>query len=272
MANKFSLHIGLNTVDPQKYKSKYRVLRNAENDTTYYQSIAAGKGFDTTILLGKDATSDNLLSATKQLSKKLKSGDLFFLTYSGHGSRVKDLNNDEPDGYDEVLVLFDRLFIDDEFQNCWRLFPDNSKIFFVSDSCYNGTVSRFLNMDKNLRDSPSSNLFRGIAKSEAEADFNNHLGFYSSIKLLPENTKITCPLIHISACKDNQLADDGGSVMKNGMFTTKFREIYADGKFKGSYRSFFSALLSLMPAYQTPNWDTEAGADAALFEQNVLLE
>lgn len=273
MANKFSLHIGLNAVDQSKYKGKYRVLRNAENDTTYYHSIAKNKNFQTTLLIGRDATSDNLLLNIKKLAAKLNPGDLFFLTYSGHGSRVKDLNGDESDGYDEALVLYDRLFIDDEFQNCWSLFPSDSKVFFVNDSCYNGTVSRFLSLNKGFMDSVwPEHLFRGIDESETEIDFEQNRGFYSSIKIASENSKAPCSIIHISACQDNQLADDGSSIMKNGFFTTKFKEVYADGKFDGSYKSFFNTILPLMPPYQTPNWDTEAGAEVIAFEQSNLLE
>jgi hypothetical protein len=89
--------------------------------------------------VGKDATSNNLLDNLKDYSNRLQSGDFCFISYSGHGTRVKDLNGDETDGFDEALVLYDKLFIDDEFQLCWAKFNQGFKIFFINDSCYNGT-------------------------------------------------------------------------------------------------------------------------------------
>lgn len=273
MPQKYSIHIGLNAVDPFNYTGKYPALRNAENDTRFYQSIAEQKGFATTMLIGKGATSDNLLTAIKTIAGKMNPGDLFFLSYSGHGTRVKDLNGDEPSGYDQVLVLYDRLFIDDEFQNCWILFPEQSKVFFVNDSCYNGTVSRFLLENRSfVKSTLPGHVFRGIDASESNPDFQKHIAFYSSIKLPPENEVVRCPIIHIAACQDNQLADDGNQAMNNGFFTSTFRDIFDNGQFQGSYRSFFNAILPKMPPYQTPVWDVAAGADTSEFERIALLE
>jgi hypothetical protein len=36
------------------------------------------------------------------VAAELLPGDIFLLTYSGHGGQLPDLNNDEPDNIDEL--------------------------------------------------------------------------------------------------------------------------------------------------------------------------
>jgi hypothetical protein len=272
MPTGLSLHVGLNTVDSSKYKGEYQPLRNAENDTRFYYELANQNKYSSVNLTGKDATSINLLDCLKDYSNRLVSGDLCFISYSGHGTRVKDLNNDEEDGYDEALVLYDRLFIDDEFQLSWAKFKAGVKIFFINDSCYNGTVSRFIDLNKRAIDVIySDHVLRGIDSSQASIDFDNNIGYFKSIKLGSLGQKASCSIIHIGACQDNQLADDGSTTETNGKFTSAIKDILVKSSFTGSYRSFFDKIKLKMPPWQTPNWDTEAGKSDLDFENSQLL-
>lgn len=271
MAKGCSLHIGLNTIDTGKYRGEYRQLRNAENDATYYYELAGQKGFAATILNGKDATSENLLNKLGEYAGSLVAGDLLFLSYSGHGTRVIDLNGDEPDGYDEVLVLYDRLFIDDEFQLCWPRFKPGVKIFFINDSCYNGTVSRVFDLhEKAVETIYPGHILRGIDLSESNIDLEENKAFYESIKLDNPGQRAACSIIHIGACQDNQLADDGSGTDANGKFTATVKTILDAGT-DYSYKSLFNQLMQNMPPWQTPCWDTDAGAVDELFEKSGIL-
>jgi hypothetical protein len=176
--------------------------------------MAVRNHFDAIRLVGKDATSNNLLDTLKKYASRSNSGDSLFISYSGHGTRVKDLNKDEDDGYDEALVLYDRLFIDDEFQLCWTKFRQGVKIFFVNDSCYNGTVSRLIQLHKKMTESIYPNhILRGIDTSQSSIDFQENISFYKNIKLGSDDkvVKALCSVIHLAACQDNQLADDGAT-------------------------------------------------------------
>lgn len=271
MAKGISLHLGLNTVDPEKYKGEYRQLRNAENDSLYYYGLAKQRGFDATILNGKEATADNLLARLAEYAGNLNPGDLFFLSYSGHGTRVMDVNGDEPDGYDEVLVLYDRLFIDDEFQLYWPRFEPGVKIFFINDSCYNGTVSRAFDLhEKVLATIYPGHIVRGIDLGQSNIDFQNNLPFYENIRLNNPDQKASCPIIHIGACQDNQLADDGSGTDTNGKFTSVVKSLLTTDT-DLSYKSFFKKLMLNMPPWQTPCWDTEAGTIDEKFEGAPLI-
>ena len=273
MAQGLSLHIGLNSIDVNKYKGTYQTLRNAENDTNFYFDLAVKNNFSAVKLIGKEATSNNLLDNLKDFSARLQSGDFCFISYSGHGTRVKDLNGDETDGYDEVLVLYDRLFIDDEFQLCWTKFKQGVKIFFINDSCYNGTVTRFLEINEKASAVIwPDHILRGIDSRNADIDFENNISYFKSIKLGSSTDKALCTIIHIGACQDNQLADDGSTADINGKFTSTVRETLITNNFQGSYKAFFDTVKNKMPPWQTPNWYTEAGQYDADFEKSIFLQ
>ena len=54
-----------------------------------------------------DPTMENMLQAYRDVVSKAEKGDSIFLHYSGHGSKIKDDDGDDDDGYDEVLVPLD---------------------------------------------------------------------------------------------------------------------------------------------------------------------
>jgi len=263
MGNKYSLHFGINSIDKSVYKGQYRDLKNAENDARTYFSIAQNQGFNSEIFTGPQVISNTLVGKLESLAGKMNRGDLLFLTYSGHGTKAKDLNGDEVDKKDEILVLYDRLFIDDEFPICWNRFQPGVKIFFVNDSCFNGTVSRF--MARKL----GQQLHRGIEEASADPDFQRNLDFYRSIPkpLAPA----ACSVIHMGSCQDNQLASDGYPGASNGVFTGKFLQLYDRGNYNDSYMVFFSELKSAMPITQVPTWDTGAGENDPGFENSKLF-
>lgn len=54
-----------------------------------------------------DPTHDAIVQAYKDVVAKAEPGDSIFLHYSGHGSKMRDDDNEEADGYDEALVPLD---------------------------------------------------------------------------------------------------------------------------------------------------------------------
>ncbi|MFO0869766.1 MAG: caspase family protein [Pirellulales bacterium] len=91
-------------------------------------------------LKNADATRSNVRRWIETAADRLRSGDLFCVTYSGHGTRIRDTNGDEAD--DECWCLFDGLFLDDELGALWTRFREGVRIVVVSDSCHSGTILR----------------------------------------------------------------------------------------------------------------------------------
>ena len=258
MGQKFGLHFGLNTVSDSLSKN-FKKLKNAENDAVAYNKICEDLGIETKCYLRENANSSNFISELLSLSKKANNGDFIFLTFSGHGSFVEDVNGDEEDGYDEILVFYDRLVIDDEIFVQFSRFESGVKIFFVTDSCHSGSVSRILKMtnSNSINKNDEEYIVRGIDSEITEEIFRSN-DIYRLIKnnINEKAIEVHSSIIHISACQDNQTAWDGNVVMKNGGFTSIFLEVWNNSTFTGSYKRFFHNILNQMPPYQTPNYLT----------------
>lgn len=134
-----SLHIGLNRISPTVYGSENQ-LRGCINDAISMNTLASGLGYVGTVLTDEEATLGALESITAAVAGQLLAGDIFLLTYSGHGSQVIDLNGDEADGLDESWCLYDGKILDDDLHKIWGRFRPGVRIIVVSDCCHSGTL------------------------------------------------------------------------------------------------------------------------------------
>lgn len=142
-----SLHIGLNNVNTQAYQSQGFIvpqLAGCINDATQMQLLASHQDFTTQLLTDDQATSSEVIRLISSYGRELEAGDIFLLTFSGHGGQVDDVNGDEDDGQDETWVLHDRMLIDDELFQLFSQFAPGVRIFMLSDSCHSGTVARMV--------------------------------------------------------------------------------------------------------------------------------
>lgn len=146
-------------------------------------------------------TRSNILSNLIELVIKAYRGQItkLIVHYSGHGYFVEDKNNDEKDGYDEVLCPVDymtRGFITDDTLNyIFRIIPSTCEVFALIDSCNSGTA-----LDIKYR----------------------HV--YGDEHVEIETTKnMKCPIVMISGCKDDQTSADAYMAGKyNGAMTKAF--------------------------------------------------
>lgn len=110
-----------------------------------------------------------------------------FLSYSGHGYHIVDVNNDEDDAKDEVLCPIDYdtsgYIVDDDIklQLIDRL-PENTKIFILIDSCHSGTV--------------------------CDLKYNYLIDRRLSYKTYDRFYDTKCDVVMISGCRDNQTSAD----------------------------------------------------------------
>ncbi|MET1044169.1 MAG: caspase family protein [Microbacteriaceae bacterium] len=139
-----SLHIGLNNVDPGAYSFHVPVLAGCINDANDMQDLARGQGFRVRQLLDAAATSTAVIDGIRSAASQLRAGDIFLLTYSGHGSQVPDVEED--DQRSETWVLWDRQLIDNELYALWGQFAPDVRVVVISDSCHSGTVTRSLEL------------------------------------------------------------------------------------------------------------------------------
>jgi metacaspase-1 len=262
-AKGISLHIGLNKVNPSHYNGWDGELIACEADAIDMAALADDIGYTTKIIFTKDATRKAVIKEISDISKKLKSGDIFFLTYSGHGGQLPDRNGDERDFEDETWVLFDGQIVDDELYTLYSKFSEGVRIVVLSDSCHSGSVTKTRYYERSSISGILSNpkRFRAMPASIAFRTYQANKAFYDKIlkdQSIKENNpdsknykatlKATVRLI--SGCQDNQLSSDGDF---NGLFTGTLLEVWRSGNFRGSYRQLRKEIGRLMPPDQTPN-------------------
>ena len=117
-----SLHIGLNHVDPNAYNGWDGELFGCINDANSMKAIADSLKYTSMILTDSQASSWRVIQEIASASQALQTGDIYLITYSGHGGQVHDSNSDEEDAMDETWVLWDREVIDDELASLYS--PD----------------------------------------------------------------------------------------------------------------------------------------------------
>ena len=153
-----ALALGLNSVDPSHYSGWEGKLNACEFDANLMESIANSRGFSqVTKLLTKKATRGNFFNELNKAAEQLKSGDLFVLSYSGHGGQLPDRDGDEVDNLDETWCLYDSQIIDDEMNKAWTQFKKGVRILVFSDSCHSGTVTK-------------STFYKGLSKLYTYSD------------------------------------------------------------------------------------------------------
>lgn len=270
-----SLHIGLNSVSAAAYEGWDGPLAACEFDANDMAALARTRGMKPSVLLTKKATRAAVLSGMRSAAKALKAGDLFFLSYSGHGGQVPDTNHDEPDKKDETWCLYDGQLVDDELYLELSRFAAGVRVLVLSDSCHSGSVTR----ERNPPPPPPGQRPKLMPIAVGLRVYGAHKAFYD--KLQAEVAKaagkpvadpdaalaqvaLTGPaaqavalvgafkpaVLLISGCQDNQTSMDGEH---NGAFTEQLLKVWNQGAFSGNYASLHARIRAAMPASQSPN-------------------
>ena len=280
-----SLHIGINYLDKKGYPCEPPIpsipdgwdgwLDSCEADATDLEQLASSAGFETSILLSPEATSENVSRELKRAADTLGAGDIFLLTYAGHGGQVPDRSRDEDDRLDETWCLHDRQFLDDELYALFAGFGDGVRILILSDSCHSGTVSRSGPRSGPLRAARKATTARCMPPESVRPLYIARRKEYDQIqedtpKVQPGDVKASIRLL--AACQDNQEANSGPF---NGFFTRAVLDVWNDGKFEGNYDDFFDAVTKELDAVTGDSQKRAAGEnvdESALQTPNQFLE
>ncbi len=281
-----SLHIGLNFVDPGHYNGWDGELNACEYDLRDMAALAKSAGFDTTTLIRQQATRANVLSAFGDAAAALRAGDIFLVTYSGHGGQLPDYSGDEVDAIDETWCLFDGQLIDDELFECWQKFAEGVRIFVISDSCHSGSVFR---KARGLKLEPSTvtdtdgqdwgEKPRAMPAAVGAETYRNNRAQYDGLQDelyqrgwkkpgMERTVPVDASVRLFSGCRDDQYSFDG---VANGHFTERLLRVWRGGRFDGDYEAFHDAIVSQMRADQTSQHSRLGKADPAYDGQNPFI-
>lgn len=276
-----SLHVGLNTIDPGHYGTDGALVA-CEADAEDMASVARAAGFrELALLKSPDATRGAVIEAIEDAAARLKAGDVFLFTYAGHGSQMPDFNRDEEnnDGLDETMCLFDAMLVDDELYHLWGKFHEDVRVLVVSDSCHSGSNIRVARAAAAAAaaaaaepDRPAARLLDPIA---ANRTLRQNRAFYSELQrrtramnegqLVRELSQpLRCSVLLLSGCQDDQVSLDG---VANGRFTQELLSVWGEGAFDGDYARFHGAIRDGMPRTQRPNFYTVGQRNPAFLGQ-----
>ena len=150
-------------------------------------------------------------------------GDIIYVHYSGHGSFVPDLNNEEIDGYDECLYLIDGPLIDDETGALFLMKPEDVFLIVGMDCCYSGTNTRDMDLSRFMPPKKSTPAHQRIKRA------------------IPFNLDY----ILMSACAENETSADA---LINGIWQGAFTFYAFNSLSRGlTYRKWFEQLRLRLP-------------------------
>jgi hypothetical protein len=268
-----ALAIGLNSVDPKHYGGWSGELNACEADSNDMTDIAKSQGFETTNLLTRDAIRKKVIGEIRNAAQKLKKGDIFMLSYSGHGGQLPDRNQEEADATDETWCLYDRQLVDDELYSMFGEFAQGVRILVFSDSCHSGTVTKAAYFQEQM-DVRTTNMdvaetkYRFMPLDMVIHTYRLNREFYDKIlkreDLKDAEDKVKAPVLLISGCQDNQYSADGAF---NGLFTSQLLTVWKEGLFRGGYKKFHKQIVGRMPPDQTPNYYIVGEKDAKFERQ-----
>ena len=183
-ARGYSLHVGLNLVDPASYEGWDGELTACEFDAEDMANLSATVGYEAKVLKTAEATREAVIGEIKATAARMNPGDIFFLTYSGHGSQVPDFSGDErlerpEDAVDETLCLYDGQVVDDELYALWAAFPKDSRVLAVFDCCHSGSAVKGQLIDDMIATAQTPDQVpRVIPRAVAARVARKHQAFY----------------------------------------------------------------------------------------------
>lgn len=243
------------------YRPPYR-LSGCVNDARAWASTLSSLGFETQIMLNQEADWQGIRKAMSTLVSQTRPGDVFVLQYAGHGTRVKDLDNDEPSGRDSALCPVNftdgKFLVDDDVRGIFQKLPDGVNLTCFFDCCHSGTITRLVAPTpvKPAGDVRVRGFRADDTMEQAHSDFRSELRRGLGIRTAPASRgPAGMREVSFTACTDSQTAQE---IDGHGQFTVRALKILGNG-FNGltnaAFRDKVLAAFGTGSLEQTPSLD-----------------
>jgi len=239
---KKSLHIGINN-----YPGTANDLRGCVNDAKNWQKLLKDQYcFSTSILTDSNATYNNVVKAIKDIIDTAEPNGHIVITFSGHGTNVRDVSGDEEDKRDEALCLYDRLLLDDQLRELLNKLPQKTLLTFISDSCHSGTVTRSFLRTLENEESP---VPRYLPPEDDEEVFTVAPSSVSKKFMIPEKDMNE---ILITGCQSTEYSYDAriGGNFQGAMSANAIKILKSNPNC--TYLEFYNKLRSALPSRNFP--------------------
>ncbi|SOD03325.1 Caspase domain-containing protein [bacterium JGI 053] len=281
MGNAISLHVGVGCPGED---CGTQPLKGADCDARVMREIARNAGFASTLLIGKEATLDEVTGNLDRAAHDLYAGDILLVTYSGHGNRVQDCGDGstspESDGLFETWCLADRQMSDVKAYTHLTKFREDVRIVVIADCCYSGGFA-VLNMQEALAAAraelgtseqfgseliPATHELRVAAEKallNSAPPLSIEERMFSSVLNVPRRSvynallpallgkRVTASVLLLASTLDNEPAPIHQE--HGGFFTMSLLDVWDGGRFSGSYPHLISEIAGKLLS-QTPNF------------------
>jgi len=215
---------------------------DAGMDARLFFDLALERGFvEPALLIGEAATCAAVRAALLEMAALSEPGDLFLLTFSGHGGRKR-----LPSREVGTWQLYDGSLNDEQLTSDLAQFREGVRVLVVSDNCGGG-----------LPGSPQS-----PGGSEGTQSAQSPRGLENVARHSPPARRLSAPsrpaiegflkasVLVLAACQQNKYADGAGLP---GHFASAMNRVLKSSGFNGAYAAFHQALCNEMPSYQRPD-------------------
>lgn len=231
--NRLALCIGINAYPGAE-------LSGCLNDALDWKKALEQRGFQVQTLLDTEATLANIVAAIRATMAMTHYRDRVVITYSGHGTYGRDFNGDEPDAADEAICPVDVFtkgsLYDDEIKQLLGDRPFGVRTFFVADSCYSGTIARFMGGSVNPR---------------VRAKFLPPSAAAPRRKEITVPRTIVRPVLSLSGCKDDEVSYDAWFGNRpNGALSRVALDTLAQNP--STYQAWHRAIRTVLPSEDYP--------------------
>lgn len=224
--SKVALCMGLN------YTGTRNQLNGCINDAKNIQNLLEKHyKYDSVKVMTDETTQkptySNIVNELHNLAVRSHSEDIkeIFISYSGHGSYVRDYSGDEKDGRDEGLVPLDYqrrgLLLDDVLNNIFASFSPKVKVVALFDCCHSGSMVDL----QFIYDSTTHRQGRET------------------------NKKLNSNVLMISGCRDNQTSADAYNFNHQYKYTGAMTSSWLHVLAKHNYNVKCFDLVDEMGAY-----------------------
>lgn len=204
-------------------------LSGIDLDIEMMRGVVQLMGIDeqhTKVLLNKQATLSKVVQTIEQwLIKEAKPDEHVVIYFSGHGTQVPDKDQDEADGADEALVMYDTqidqrfaepkvtgALEDDVLHDLLIRIPSNHVYVFI-DACHSGTSTKNLSV-KPVRELSSDTFTQVQEKYLYYKGMPKAAGGSMTPSYAPEKQDTPFNYVALAASQDHEksIATDQGSI------------------------------------------------------------
>jgi hypothetical protein len=230
------LHVAVSSPHPLRFRG-FPALFGCERAAEAMEQLARTAGFQTEI--STDRTSGTRESITRWFKAQIASPpDVLLFTFAGHGARLRNRDRDEREEFDQALVCYDEMLVDDGIYRLLQQFPSRTLVVMIAECCYSGSLI-------GLRAAGLRRPTQLTARGPVEVATR-----YSWDRMQETREPVDAPVLLLAAAADTSRADGADAAGELPPFTSRLLHVWNDTG--GTFSEGYEEWAERSGAYLTP--------------------